>query len=46
MQIAPSLHRLGEPIVSSYLVADDSGVTIIDAGLPGVGRSTTCVASC
>ena len=33
--IAPSLHRLGEPIVSSYLVADDSGVTIIDAGLPG-----------
>ena len=35
MQIAPSLHRLGSGIVASYLVEDPSGVTIIDAGLPG-----------
>ena len=35
MQIAPSLHRLGSNIVASYLVADATGVTLIDAGLPG-----------
>jgi glyoxylase-like metal-dependent hydrolase (beta-lactamase superfamily II) len=35
MQIAPSLYRLGSSIVNSYLVDDASGVTIIDAGLPG-----------
>ena len=35
MQIAPSLHRLGSNIVASYLVGDATGVTIIDAGLPG-----------
>jgi glyoxylase-like metal-dependent hydrolase (beta-lactamase superfamily II) len=38
MQLAPSLHRLGSGIVASYLVADATGVTIIDAGLPGFWR--------
>src|SRR5918999_6018024 len=38
MQIAPSLHRLGSGLVSSYLVAHATGVTIIDAGLPGFWR--------
>ena len=36
VELAPSLHRLGgSAIVNSYLVADSTGVTIIDAGLPG-----------
>ena len=35
MQIAPSLHSLGSNVVASYLVGDATGVTIIDAGLPG-----------
>jgi len=35
MQIARSLHRIGSPIVNSYLIVDSGGVTIIDAGLPG-----------
>jgi glyoxylase-like metal-dependent hydrolase (beta-lactamase superfamily II) len=36
MQLAPSLHRLGgSTVVNSYLVADATGVTLIDAGLPG-----------
>ncbi|HSL75760.1 MAG TPA: MBL fold metallo-hydrolase [Candidatus Limnocylindrales bacterium] len=36
MQLAPSLHRLGgSTLVNGYLVADSTGVTIIDAGLPG-----------
>jgi glyoxylase-like metal-dependent hydrolase (beta-lactamase superfamily II) len=35
VEIAPSLHRVGSDVVASYLVADDTGVTIIDAGLPG-----------
>lgn len=35
MQLAPSLHRLGPGIVNSYLVEDGSGVTVVDAGLPG-----------
>lgn len=36
MELAPSLHRLGgSTLVNSYLVADETGVTLIDAGLPG-----------
>lgn len=35
MQLAPSLHRIGSDLVNSYLVADASGVTVIDAGMPG-----------
>ena len=35
MKLAPSLHRIGSDLVNSYLVDDSSGVTIIDAGLPG-----------
>ncbi|HET7015026.1 MAG TPA: MBL fold metallo-hydrolase [Streptosporangiaceae bacterium] len=35
MQITSGLHRIGTDIVNSYLIADDDGVTIIDAGLPG-----------
>jgi glyoxylase-like metal-dependent hydrolase (beta-lactamase superfamily II) len=35
MQLAPSLHRIGSDVVSSYLVEDASGITLIDAGLPG-----------
>ena len=32
--IAPRIHRVGEEIVSSYLVEDGGGVTIVDAGAP------------
>src|SRR4029078_1546729 len=36
MELAPSLHRLGgSTLVNSYLVADATGVTLIDARLPG-----------
>lgn len=35
MKLAPSLHRIGSDLVNSYLVEDSSGVTVIDAGLPG-----------
>lgn len=35
MQLAPSLHRIGSDLVNVYLVEDDNGVTIVDAGLPG-----------
>ena len=34
MRLAPSLHRLGEPIVSCYLLEEAGEVTIIDAGVP------------
>jgi len=33
--LAPNLHRVGNDIVACYLVADSSGVTVIDAGLAG-----------
>jgi glyoxylase-like metal-dependent hydrolase (beta-lactamase superfamily II) len=36
MQIAPSLHRIGSDIVNVYLVVDERGVTLIDAGVPGL----------
>ncbi|HEY9496724.1 MAG TPA: MBL fold metallo-hydrolase [Intrasporangium sp.] len=38
MQIAPSLHRIGNDIVAAYLVVGDDGVTVVDAGLAGHWR--------
>jgi glyoxylase-like metal-dependent hydrolase (beta-lactamase superfamily II) len=35
MQVAPSLHRLGNGLINSYLVEEAGQVTIIDAGVPG-----------
>jgi glyoxylase-like metal-dependent hydrolase (beta-lactamase superfamily II) len=35
MQLAPSLHSIGSDLVNVYLIADDTGITIVDAGLPG-----------
>ncbi|GAB3386125.1 MBL fold metallo-hydrolase [Humibacter soli] len=35
MKLAPGLHRVGNDIVAAYLVEDDSGVTLIDAGIAG-----------
>jgi glyoxylase-like metal-dependent hydrolase (beta-lactamase superfamily II) len=36
MKLAPSLHRIGSDLVNVYLVEDAGGVTIVDAGLPGL----------
>lgn len=35
MQLAPSLHRIGSDMVNVYLIEDDRGLTLIDAGIPG-----------
>jgi glyoxylase-like metal-dependent hydrolase (beta-lactamase superfamily II) len=35
MKITNGLHRVGSDIVNSYLIVEDGGITIIDAGLPG-----------
>jgi glyoxylase-like metal-dependent hydrolase (beta-lactamase superfamily II) len=35
MELAPSLHRIGNDIVAAYLVIAPEGITIIDAGLAG-----------
>jgi glyoxylase-like metal-dependent hydrolase (beta-lactamase superfamily II) len=50
MEIIMAVHRLGDEMVNFYLIEDDSGVTLVDAGLPshydmlvaalaGLGRS-------
>jgi glyoxylase-like metal-dependent hydrolase (beta-lactamase superfamily II) len=31
----PRVHRLGDWMVNFYLVHDDAGITVVDAGLPG-----------
>jgi len=36
MQLAPSLHRVGSDMVNVYLIEDDRGMTLIDAGIPGL----------
>ena len=36
MQLAPSLHRIGNDLVNVYLVADEDGVTVIDTGVSGI----------
>ncbi len=33
-ELAPGIHRLGDPIVNSYLVVDGTSITIVDAGAP------------
>lgn len=38
MEIVENLHRVGSDIVACYLVADESGVTMVDSGLPGHWR--------
>lgn len=35
MKLAPSLHRIGSDLVNSYLVEEDGGLTLIDAGVSG-----------
>ena len=35
MELAPSLHRIGNDIVAAYLIDTADGITIIDAGLAG-----------
>jgi glyoxylase-like metal-dependent hydrolase (beta-lactamase superfamily II) len=35
MQLAPSLHRLGERQVGVYLIEEAGSVTVVDAGVPG-----------
>ena len=35
MELAPSLHRVGNDIVAAYLIDTQDGVLLIDAGLPG-----------
>jgi glyoxylase-like metal-dependent hydrolase (beta-lactamase superfamily II) len=35
MQLSPGLHRLGNDIVAAHLIVTDSGITVIDAALPG-----------
>jgi glyoxylase-like metal-dependent hydrolase (beta-lactamase superfamily II) len=35
MRLASGLHRIGSDVVNTYLVEDASGITIVDAGLPG-----------
>lgn len=55
-ELAPGIHRLGDPIVNSYLVVDGASITIVDAGAPAywsdldealarLGRSLTDVRS-
>jgi glyoxylase-like metal-dependent hydrolase (beta-lactamase superfamily II) len=36
MELTPSLHRIGSDVVAAYLVVTPDGVTVIDAGLPGL----------
>tara|TARA_R100000365_G_C2719954_1_gene52786 strand:- start:34 stop:747 length:714 start_codon:yes stop_codon:yes gene_type:complete len=41
MRLAPSLHRIGNDIVAAYLIVTPEGITLIDAGLPGMYSDLT-----
>jgi glyoxylase-like metal-dependent hydrolase (beta-lactamase superfamily II) len=41
MKLAPGLHRVGSDLVNSYVVADGTELTLIDAGVPGQWRDLT-----
>lgn len=36
MRLSPSLHRIGNDIVAAYLIVRPEGLTLVDAGLPGM----------
>ena len=36
VQLAPSLHRIGDDFVNCYLVEEAGEVTVVDAGVPGL----------
>lgn len=36
MQLGPALHRIGNDIVAAYLIVQSEGITLVDAGLPGM----------
>lgn len=36
MELSPALHRIGNDIVAAYLIVAPEGLTLIDAGLPGM----------
>jgi glyoxylase-like metal-dependent hydrolase (beta-lactamase superfamily II) len=38
-QVAEGVHRLGSPLVNYHLVQDGDGLTLVDAGLPGLRPS-------
>lgn len=38
MRLAPNLHLVGNGTVNSYLVEESGGVTVVDAGLPGMWK--------
>lgn len=38
MELAPGLRRIGNDLIAAYLVEDERGVTLIDAGLRGQWR--------
>jgi glyoxylase-like metal-dependent hydrolase (beta-lactamase superfamily II) len=38
MKLAPSLHRIGSDMVNVYLIDETGGITVIDAGIPGLWR--------
>jgi glyoxylase-like metal-dependent hydrolase (beta-lactamase superfamily II) len=35
MEVAPGVHRLGNALINYYLIEDEAGLTLVDAGLPG-----------
>ena len=41
MRLAPSLHRIGNDIVAAYLIVTPEGITLVDAGLPGMYSDLT-----
>lgn len=41
MQLAPSLHRIGSDMVNVYLITDEQGITLLDAGIPGQWKDLT-----
>lgn len=38
MRLAHGLHRIGNDIVAAYLIVTPEGITLVDAGLPGLYR--------
>src|ERR671912_752996 len=39
LDLAPGVHRIEHAYTNCYVVADDEGVTLVDAGFPSTGQA-------
>ena len=46
LDLAPGVHRIEHAFTNCYVITDDDGITLVDAGFPSTGRAVIdCLAA-